>query len=152
MSYATNFLLIVLGINLVLFAFGEPEQNSPIIAVLKGIFTGGNFNLTAIITTMGSNVWLYGSLILIVVGASLATGAVPFISGGGGHGATMALQILAIAIFSSMLLVPNFAAFGFPSMLNCVDGVCDPPVLEIINMIFGALYIIAMIGLLRGIE
>lgn len=140
MSFATNLLLIVLGINIILFAFGEPEANSPMFKVLKGIFTGGDFDWGEILTTLGSDADLYILLIGTVSIASFLTGSNPLTSGGG-HGALVALQVVSIAIFSSLLLVPSFSTMGFPSEIE-----------TIINVIFGAMYVIAMMGLLRGIE
>lgn len=144
MSFATNLLLIIFGINLVLFAFGEPEANSPMLALIKAAFSG-SVDWSYLIETIGSNAGIYIALMVIVAAASVATGAVPFISGGGGHGATMALQIIAIAIFSTLFLVPNFSTLGFPSALAG-----EPPILEIVNMIFGVMFIVSFIGILRN--
>lgn len=148
MSFATNLLLIIFGINIMLFAFGEPEGNSPMLAIVKLSFAGGGTaaDWSYLLTTIGSNAALYIALIGIVALAAFATGGNPLTSGGG-HGSLVALQIIGIAIFSALFLVPNFSTLGFPSALSG-----DPPILEIINMIFGIMYIICMIGLLRNIE
>lgn len=146
MSFATNLFLILLGINLVLFAIGESEMNSPMFGTLKDLFVDGTINWGTLVETLGTNAWIYITLIGVVALASLATGSNP-LTGGGGHGAVVALQVLSIAIFTSLILIPNFSVMGFPS---AADG--DLPVLEIIYVIFGAMYVIAMMGLLRGAD
>ena len=146
MSFATNLLLIVFGINLILFVFGGSHYNSTLISTLIDIFDGGDFDYSYILENLGSNAGLYILLIGTVSVASFLTGSNPLTSGGG-HGAIVALQIVAIAIFSSLLLVPNFSTMGFPS---AAEG--NLPILEIIQLIFGIMYVIAMVGLLRGIE
>lgn len=138
MSIATNLLLLMLGINIILFAFGEPEANSPMFAVMKAIFSGGDFDWSHLLQSIGSNAAVYILLIGLVSVASFLTGGNPLTSGGG-HGALVALQVITIAIFSSLFLVPNFSTMGFPE-----------DVLLIINIIFGSMYVVAMMSLLGG--
>lgn len=146
MSFASNLILIVFGINLILFAFGEPEANSPMLAIIKALFAGGEVDWGYLIYSIGSNAWVYGALMAIVAGAAFLTGGTP-LTGGGGHGSLVAMQIIAISIFSALFLVPNFGTLGFPS---AIAG--EMPILEIINMVFGALFVVSLLGILRGIE
>lgn len=146
MSIATNLLLIILGINLMLFIFGSPEINSPMLAVIKAIFTGDT-DWTYLLNTIGYSAGVYILLMGFVALASLATGSLGLSVGGSGQGAVMVLQIIAIAIFAALVLMPNFAAFGFPSAL---DPTNPYPILEIIQIVFGGLVSVTVISLLRG--
>lgn len=140
MTMATNLLMILLAINLGLFVFGNPEVNSPMLAVIKSFYLAftGSPNWSLIITTFGSSLWIYGALFLLIIAAAVATGA-NFITTGGGYGSIMTLQVLAIAIFSSLILMPNFAGFGFPSMLE-----------YILDIIFGGMITVTVISMLKG--
>jgi hypothetical protein len=146
MSIATNLLLIVLGINLMLFIFGSSETNSPMIATIKNIFTGDT-DWTYLLDTIGYSASVYLLLMGFIFLASLFTGSVGLSTGGSGQGAVMVLQIIAIAIFAALALMPNFAALGFPSAL---DPTNPYPILEIIQIVFGSLITVTVISLLRG--
>lgn len=142
MSIATNLLLIMLSINLMLFVFGNPENNSPMLASIKTIYqmtTGSGdwitfFNSYA---TLG-NLTIFGILMGVVLLGALATGA-NWITTGGGYGAILTLQVLAIAIFVPLMLMPNFSTFGFPTMIEYV-----------LDIIFGGLITVTVISMLKG--
>jgi hypothetical protein len=137
MSIATNLLMIILGINLMLFVFGNPENNSPMLAILKAIFTS-DVDWNYVIWTIGRNAWIFGTLIGIIAVTSYLTGANP-LTGGGGYGAILTLQIIGISVVSSLVLMPNFSTFGFPAMIE-----------YILNIIFGGWITVTIISLLRG--
>jgi hypothetical protein len=137
MSIATNLLLIVLGINLMLFIFGSPENNSPMLAILKAVFTG-SVDWTYLFSTIGYAAAVYLTLMGFVILAGIATGT-NYLTTGGGQGSVVALQIVAIAIFSSLCLMPNFSTFGFPTMIEYV-----------LNIFFGGMITVTVISLLRG--
>jgi hypothetical protein len=137
MSIATNLLIMILGINLMLFVFGNPEVNSPMLAILKGIFTG-NIDWSYLIYTIGKNAWIFLALIGVITTVSYLTGANP-LTGGGGYGSILTLQIIGLAIASSLFLMPNFSTFGFPAMIE-----------YILNIIFGGFITVTVISLLRG--
>lgn len=140
MSIATNLLLIMLSINLMLFVFGNPENNSPMLAVIKTFYLAftGSPNWNNIITAFGSSMWIYGTLFILIATAAIATGA-NYLTTGGGYGAILTLQVLAIAIFSSLILMPNFSTFGFPTMIEYV-----------LDIIFGGLITVTVISMLKG--
>ena len=139
MGLATNLLIIILGINLMLFIFGNPENNSPMLAIVKAIFTG-DVDWLYLFQTIGSNLLVYGTLMGIITAAAFVTGGNP-LTGGGGYGSAVAMQIIAIATFSALVLFPNFSTFGFPTLVE-----------YILNIVFGGLVTVATIGLLRGVE
>lgn len=118
------------------------------LAVIRDLFSGTlNWNTILSIFTTGSYALVYLTLMGIIFLASLKTGGgLPFV-GGGGHGAIMVFQTMAIGIFAVLFLLPNFATLGFPSSASG-----DQPVLEIINIVFGGMLAVALIGLFRGIE
>ncbi len=135
MSLVTNMILILLGINLMIFVFGSPENNSPMLGLVKGIATGswGNF-----FYSLATSSWIYIVLIGLVALAAYATGANP-LTGGGGYGAVLVLQILGIAVVFSILAFPNFATFGFPAMIEYT-----------IDIVMGGFIVVIVIALLRG--
>ena len=137
MSIATNLLLILVGINLMMFVFGNPENNSPLLAILKAIFTG-NVDWSYLVITIANNAWIYVILLGMIAVASYLTGANP-LTGGGGYGSILTLQILAIGMVSSLILLPNFSTFGFPDMIY-----------YIINIVFGGWITVTVISLFRG--
>ena len=137
MTIATNLLLIILGINLMLFIFGSPENNSPMLAILKAVFTG-SVDWTYLLSTIGYAATIYITLMGFVILAGIATGT-NYLTTGGGFGSILTLQIIAIAIFSFLCLMPNFSTFGFPDMIGYV-----------LNIFFGGLITVTVISLLRG--
>lgn len=134
MTIATNLLVIMLAINLMIFVFGSPENNSPMLGVVKGIVMG---NFWQVLESIGTSAWIYGILIGLIAGVAFLTGAFP--GTGGGYAALLVLQVLAIAIFSAVLLFPNFSTFGFPAMIE-----------YILDVIFGGFTVITVVSLLRG--
>ncbi|MEM3063161.1 MAG: hypothetical protein QW303_06440 [Nitrososphaerota archaeon] len=143
MSISVNLLMILIGVNLLLFVFGNPINNSPILAIIKNIFdiasgTGSWSNFFSSYATL-STITIFGVLISILAIASIATGS-NYLTTGGGYGAVSALQILAISIFIPMLLMPNFATFGFPSIIE-----------YILDIIFGGWIVVTIITILKGL-
>lgn len=139
MSLSTNLLMLLLGINLMLFVFGNPENNSPMLGIIKAIFlsTTGGSDWSYLIFTIGKNMWIFGTLVLIIAGVSYLTGSTPLT--GGGYASVLSLQILAISILSSLILMPNFATFGFPAMIEYV-----------LDIIFGGWITATVITVLKG--
>lgn len=142
MSMGTNLLLIVVAFNLLLFIFGEPDSCSPVLGIVSAWLSGAD--IVSIMVSYGNALAIYAILIGVIAAASFATGA-NYLTTGGGHGAVLALQVLGIAIFSALALFPNFATLGFPSLIG--SGI---PLLEGIQIVFGALLTVTVIEMLRG--
>lgn len=134
MSFATTVLCILFAVNLLFFLAGEPEVNSPMLAILKAFFYGGEVDWGELIKGWFTlqNLAITGVLILSVEFLSP-----PLVSGG--FGATHVPLIFAIAIFVILFLIPNFGAIGFPF-----------PVDMIIYLIFGFMGVLSIFGILRG--
>jgi hypothetical protein len=145
MSNSTNLVLFLIGINLMLFLFSTNPSDpingtctycSPLFTIASGLVTG---NWAAVLVSLGSSAWIYFALFGLVILASWSTGATPL--SGGGYGSILTLQVLAIGIFASLIGMPNFAAMNMPLMITIV-----------LDVIFGGLIIISLVGLLRGTD
>lgn len=142
MTMATNLLLILLAINLGFFVFGNTDVNSPILASFKVIYqiSTGSGDWISFINSYASlsTLTIFGALITVVALGALATGA-NWITTGGGYGSMLSLQVLAIAIFLPLLLMPNFHPIGFPAIIETV-----------LDVIFGGLITVTVISMLKG--
>lgn len=136
MSYATLMLSIVLMLNLLLFLVGPPEVNSPMLGVLKAIITG-NWNIN----------WFkfFDFWKLLMIG--YIAGLIALVSGEISPSSTLtgsfatfhALNVIAISLFITFLAFPNFSVMNIPE-----------PLLTILNVMFGFLLVVTIIGLFRG--
>lgn len=134
MSYAVTLLCIIFAINLLIFLLGPAEANAPMLAVLKGLFFGGNIDWSKIIFSWST---IAGMAVAGGIIAALLALSPPLMSGG--FGAVHVPLIFAIAIFVVLALIPNFSFMGFP-----------PPIDTIIYAIFGFMLAMSVYGLLRG--
>lgn len=165
MSLSTNVLAILFMINLMIFLFSPsmntcmnaenatvstiakdcPSAASPMISLVGGILrlgTDSTFQMdwSFLLENIVNNIWLYGFLMGLVILASYKTGANP-LTGGGGMGSMLTLQILGITLFASLALVPNFHVMGFPAMIEFI-----------LYTVFGGVMAFAIVGMLKGTD
>jgi len=146
MSMAANLLLIILSINVFIFIFNygsDPECHgcSLIFSTAKAVATG---DYVPVLYSLARNSWLFGILIGLVGIASYLTGANP-LTGGGGYGSVLVLQIIAISLFATLGLMPDFSTMGFPSMAT--GGY---PIAELINLFFGGMIVVCVMDMFKG--
>lgn len=146
MGISTNLLLIILAVNIFIFIFQFDTDTtchgcSIIFSTAKAVATGDYF---PVLYALAKNAWIFGTLIALVGIVSYLTGANP-LTGGGGYGAMLVLQILAISLFATLGLMPDFSTLGFPSI---VTG--DPPIAELISLFFGGMIVVCVMDIFKS--
>lgn len=136
MSYATLVLCIVLMLNLILFLVGSPEVNSPMLGVLKAIITG-NWNINWSVFFTYEKLIMIGAIVLIIALVSSLISPASTLTGS--FATFHTLNVIAISLFITFLSFPNFSIMNIPEPLS-----------TIMNVMFGFLLVVAIIGLLRG--
>jgi hypothetical protein len=139
MSYATIVFVIILSINLILFLGGSPDVNSPMLAIARNVYGGSTIDVNQLINLdvirnaaiMAGVVWVISSL--LSVGSSIT-----------GYTSMHTMTVLALAIFITFVGLPNFQNMGFP-VVNGINVIS-----YVLYTVFGAMFILAIVGLVRG--
>lgn len=126
MGTATNILILMFAINLVIFMLDvNGDVSAPLFRLLKGKSAGEVMNTVLWFGIAGTTVI---ALIGVLIGGS-------FLS----HGVTVIPVVIGLAIFTNLIFVPNFSAMGIPE-----------PISTILQVFLGFLIILGVFGVFRG--
>jgi len=126
MGVATNILILMFAINLVIFLLDvNGEVSAPLFRLLKGKSASEVINTVFLFGVAGTSV---AALIGILVGGS-------FLS----QGIMVIPVIIGLAIFTNLVFIPNFSAMGIPE-----------PISTILQVFLGFLIILGIFGVFRG--
>lgn len=177
MGLATNILIILFCVNLVIWLAGEPYYRaaSPVFLLASKIAGDQRISWNYVLSRMGESFLMtaaiVGALIGIMAILSTVTGSVQIgttVGGGGsGFGAAHALAIAAIIIFTNFAAMPNFSKMfaasqysGGGTQIEVYNVTSSSPnpgsynpwflVELIIRGIFGFLIVLGIFGILRG--
>lgn len=136
MSWASVTLTIVFALNLLVFLSGQPEANSPMLGVLKGVMTG-NFNIDWGQIFTWNKLLQIGIITVLVLAVSTALSPATAVTGS--FSTVHVLTIIGICFFISFVALPNFSFMGLPYLLS-----------NILNIFIGFMVVMSIIGFMRG--
>lgn len=133
--------------------------NSPMLAIIQGVFGGNGTCWSCIFNSIGangSNYLILAAIITLVTAVSaalttqtsLGTSGVN-VSTGSAFNAVHVLTVVAIALFMVFAAVPNFAVM-FCGVNVCPPGLPQSSLVLMLNMIFGFMIVMSVYGIFKG--
>ena len=152
MGYGSTIIIIMLFVNIFIYVgalaleetTGEEYSltNAPLINILVAVSSGDAGIMAELIPSAvawveGSGV-IMGLIIIGIVAMAYVTGGTPIL-GGGGAGASQVPMLIGVFIFTTLALVPDFGAMGFPT-----------PIDTFMYAVFGLMVAVGVYGVIRG--